>query len=218
MVTRSQILSKAVDECMKELYSLAQPHVEWEDFKQQCKDYSEEYKKIMYGNDKVKDFKKLGPKPYEFYYLPAEVMKEVCDSYVEAYRMDCQGELLSTINILKQYIQDPIKEVYTKDEDGVGQREYKHEKPLKNSILNITCDQKQTEEIYNKIEEYLDMAGNFYCWNSDLHSFNMSVYLGVSPHSKKETVIKNWKEYKGVDITIDDDVYKEDEHYYEEED
>ena len=32
------------------------------------------------------------------------------------------------------------------------------------------------------------MAGNFYNWNRDLNSFNVSVYMGPSPNSYKEAV------------------------------
>ena len=56
------------------------------------------------------------------------------------------------------------------------------------------------------------MAGNFYNWNRDLNSFNMSVYLGASPCSNKDTVIENWKKYRNQDIEIDEEQIKKD--YY----
>ena len=59
------------------------------------------------------------------------------------------------------------------------------------------------------------MAGNFFNWNRDLNSFNISVYMGPSPHTNKETVIKNWKEYRNQDIEIDEEQIKKD--YYGEE-
>ena len=52
---------------------------------------------------------------------------------------------------------------------------------------------------------------NFYEWNGDLNSFNVSVYLGPSPNSSKEAVIKNWKQYRNKDIEIDESKYKEEE-------
>ena len=53
MITRNDILCEAAERCMKELYSLAQPHINWEDFLKQNKEYRENGEK--------------GPKPYEFY-------------------------------------------------------------------------------------------------------------------------------------------------------
>ena len=40
-MTRNDVLSEAIDKCIKEFYSIAQPHVEWEDLKEQCRKYSE---------------------------------------------------------------------------------------------------------------------------------------------------------------------------------
>ena len=44
MLTRSDILGEAVDKCMKELYSYAQPHIEWNEFVDENKRYSKKYK------------------------------------------------------------------------------------------------------------------------------------------------------------------------------
>ena len=66
----------------------------------------------------------------------------------------------------------------------------------------------------NKFFKFLDMAGSFYNWNRDLNTFNMNVYLGYSPNSSKEAVIKNWKNYRNTDIEIDEEqMLKE---YYDE--
>ena len=61
---------------------------------------------------------------------------------------------------------------------------------------------------YNKFFEFLDMAGNFFNWNREINSFGMSVYLGPSPNSNKDAVIKNWKKYRNTDIEIDEDAIK----------
>ena len=72
------------------------------------------------------------------------------------------------------------------------------------------------KEIQDKFFEFLDMAGNFFNWNSELNSFYQSVYLGCSPHSNKDIVIKNWKEYRGEDIEINEEEIKK-EYYGDEE-
>ena len=43
MITRNDVLSQACDECIKELYSFAQPSVKWEDFVKACEIYTKCY-------------------------------------------------------------------------------------------------------------------------------------------------------------------------------
>jgi len=230
MVTKSEILSEAVDKCMKELYSYAVPHIEWEDFIKENKEYKD------------------GPEPYEFYYLPEEIIKNICDSYIYAYRLDGQQELLNTIEILKNYCKKPIIERYIEGENGdPGYRVYDNSDNLEKEIEDILfksiyeydlADLIESDPKYKDIEEYpeserkypknerkyvaeklqtkffefLDMAGKFYKWNGELNSFNASVYLGASPCSNKNTVIENWKKYRNKDIEIDEEQIKKE--YY----
>ena len=256
MITRRDVLSQAVDACMKELYSYVYPHVKWDDFKEECKIYSRKYKEWenyrrlehknleLYNiyNEKLgwKDksvTECIGPRPFEFYYLPKEIMKDICDSYVYAYQIDSQQELLNTISILKNYCKDPIVDKYINehtDENGnyhPGYRGYEHpdnlEKEIKKKleespIISVPPSNKEeyytelSEKLQNKFFEFLDMAGNFYNWNRDLNTFNRSVYLGPSPNSNKEDVIENWKKYRNQDIEIDEEQIKKE--YYGDED
>ena len=41
---RRELLSRAVDECLKEIYSYAEPKVEWDDFIKEISIYSNKYK------------------------------------------------------------------------------------------------------------------------------------------------------------------------------
>lgn len=230
MVTRREILIKAADDCMKELYKYAQPKVEWSDFVQQCNVYTEKYKEweaIKENRPNIQEF--CGPKPYEFYYLPNNILKEIYDSYVHAYKIDNHQELLDTIQILKDYCNKPVVDKYIEgktDEDGnkcPGYRGYDHPDNLQkqvNKLLGDFLDNKELSELVcDKFFEFLDMAVNFYNWNAELNSFGLNIYLGVSPNSNKEAVIENWKKYRGEDIVIDDDYYKKDfEELYEDED
>ena len=225
-MTRHEVLEQACDQCMKELYEYAVPHVTWEQFKKECEEYSKKYRE---WEVKRKDEWKgkpidecIGPKPFEFYYLPREIMKDICDNYVYAYDMDHKQNLLDIISILKNYCKDPIIDKYIEGElreDGTrwpGHRGYDHPDNLAvqvNDILNNKHP--ETELVVNKFFEFLDMAGNFFNWNRDLNSFNVTVYLGPSPNSNKEAVIKNWKKYRNQDIEIDENKIKE--NYYGEE-
>lgn len=255
MVTRNKVLSRAVDDCMKELYSFVQPSVSWDRFTEENEIYSkiykehEQYRKAYYDRKKYpevwekvksqyevlewnpsKSYKEcIGPAPFEFYYLPKEIMKDICDSYVYAYRIDSQQELLNTISILKEYCRKPIVdkyiEEYTDEYDNwhPGYRSYDHPNNLEEEIQKLIQEYDSSdvsEEISkkccNKFFEFLDMAGNFYNWTKDLNSFNMSVYLGASPCSNKDTVIENWKKYRNQDIKIDEKQIEKE--YYGEED
>lgn len=238
---RQTLIEEAVERCMKELYSYAQPSVGWDDFMQQNKEYMEKYRQwenyMRSKRNKDKQWEEwkqmhpdwedksidecIGLRPYEFYYLPKDVMKTICDSYVEAYEFDKQKNLEEIKDILIGYCKEPIVDAWIEEEDGHGYRGYKHPESLENELKKLVGDEKGTEA-WELMTKYLNMATDFYSWNRELNTFNGNVYLGGSPHSVKETVIKNWKEYRGRDIEIDDKVYENfhDKYYgwYDEED
>ena len=242
MITRDDVLTQAVDDCLKELYQLAVPHIEWEDFMEENKIYSKKYKiwesychskhtknehweewKQTYPNWENKTITEcIGPRPYEFYFLPREILKDICDSYVYAYRIDAQEELLNTIAILKNYCREPIIDKWIEGKDGErGYRGYEHPDNLEKGIQKLIQEydssdisKEISEKCCNKFFEFLDMAGKFYNWNRDLNAFNVSVYLGPSPNSDKQTVIDNWKKYRNKDIEIDEEQIKKE--FYEE--
>ena len=224
-MTRSKVLEMASLACLKELYSKAQPTVDWDDFMEENRLYSKAYQQwdSLYKESPEKAGSALdfcGPRPHEFYYLPQEVFKEIADSYVDAYCIDSQQDLLNIIDILKNYCLSPIKESYVKEPDGETRRGYIHPDNIKKTVqsllqafyLDSDCDSSYVaDEIIKILFEFLDDAGKFYCWNRDLNAFNTTVYLGPSPCTNKETVINNWKNYRNKDITIDDSLYIEED-------
>ena len=158
MISKSDVLNKAAIECMKELYSLAQPYIEWDEFVKENKNYSDRYKrweryfylskKESLTKEESKEFSTypkewkdkslencIGPAPYKFYYLPRNVFKEVVDSYIYAYELDKHQQLLDTIQILKDYCNKPIVDKYIEREgDQPGYRGYDHPACLKARI------------------------------------------------------------------------------------
>ena len=240
-MTRHEVIDQAITQCMKELYSYAIPHIEWEKFKKENEVYSNKYKiwenyqNYFYSKDKNPELwlqykssfpdwenksveECIGPKPYEFYYLPKEIVRDIFDSYVYAYKFDSQQELLSTILILKDYCRHPVVSKYIeKDGNNPGYRGYENPDNLEKELhqmLKEYFDDSETdsntvaEELQNKFFEFLDMAGNFYNWNSELNTFSVNIYLGASPNSNKEAVIENWKKYRNKDIEIDEEQIK----------
>ena len=122
MPTRKDILTQACDQCIEELYTKVQPTVTWEDFKQQYKEYGDKYRKWEKLENRPDITEYCGPRPYEFYYLPKEIRDEICESYIDAYRIDQHQELLNTILILKNYCREPIIDKYIEgDIDGDGE-------------------------------------------------------------------------------------------------
>lgn len=254
-MTREEVISQAVDQCLKELYKYAVPKITWEKFIEQNKLYSkcskewqeyhnawinreknpklwesfkENYKLLEWENKSEEEC--IGPKPFEFYYLPECIIKDIHDFYVDIYKFDSQQELLSTIEILKNYCKNPIITTYTVESEGNRYtRGYDHpnnlEKEIKKKleespIISVPPSNKEeyytelSKKLQNKFFEFLDKAGNFYNWNRDLNTFSTSVYLGPAPSSNKERVIKNWKQYKNKDIKINEEQIKKE--YYEE--
>ena len=239
-MTREEVINQAVDQCLKELYEYAVPKITWEKFVEENKLYNKIYEEWkQYHNaylykekypEKWESLRKqyetlewenkseeecIGPKPFEFYYLPEEIMKDICQSYIDAYRLDSQQELLNTIWILKYYCQHPTVEKYIEKEGEPGYKGYENPDNLEKELDRMI--RPYTTEIFgsdfqDKFFEFLDMAGKFFNWNRELNSFNVSIYLGPSPNSNKEAVIKNWKKYKGKDIEINEEQIKKD--YY----
>lgn len=231
---RNRVLNKAVEECLKEVYSLAQPHIDWEEFVKENKNYSNRYKawkryyelskKESLTKEELKEFSVypnawknkyitecIGPRPFEYYYLPKNITDDIVDSYIHAYKIDNHKELLDIIEILKIYCKEPIVNKYIEEE-----REYEYSDNLEKEINKLLCKQFNSPElsgisakITNKFFEFLDMAGNFYKWNGEMNNFITEVYLGVAPNTNKQDVIDNWKNYRKQDIIIDDSKYDE---------
>ena len=193
-MNRQKVLEEAVNKCMKELYSLAQPKISWEDFIEENRKYLEKEKEFEKKNKEY-----LEPKPYEFYYLPSEILKDITNSYIYSYKLDEHQDLLDIIEIIKNYCNHPLEDKQPKLEEELTEI-------VPDSILgksNIVLS------IKNKFFEFLDKIGEFYKRNSELQAFNMTIYLGASPSSNKESVIENWKKYRNIDIKIDESKYKE---------
>ncbi len=222
MMTRRDVLADAINKCIRELYSLAQPSVNYDDLIEENKAYLKREKEYcsLPEDSRPSYHEYMGPKPYEFYYLPREVFKEIADSYVDAYKFDDKQEFLDTIKLLKEYCKNPIVDKYIEgelQEDGTrcpGHRGYEYPDNLEKEINKVVDDEDISKYLQNKFFEFLDMAGNFYNFNRYLNGFNMHVYLGGTPSSNKEAVIENWKKYRNKDIEIDESKYNEEEEEY----
>ena len=191
-MTRRELLGRAVEECLEELYKYAQPEISWEDFLEKNKSYSRMYQEwekynAAYQNreeklelwERYKEAYKLfewegknrdeciGPPPFNFYFLPQDIFKDICDYYVDIYKMNGQQDLLDTIEILKDYCKKPIIDKYIPehtDEYGnhhPGYGGYEHPDNLVTKLIekfsSLEVDEKTlAEEVQDIFFEFLD--------------------------------------------------------------
>lgn len=204
MLDRNEIISKAIDDCMREMYAKSQPVGDFDQLVQDVKDGK------IDKNERI----------YERYYLSKDEFDYILQKYKDAYRFN--EEWSSNIELLEKYLREGgTKDKYIAgetDESGFtrpGYRGYEKVPPLKEQILNIVskldCSAlptKVTEDIYNKVMETIGCCKEFYKFDRENSVFSISVALGASPTSNKETVKRWWKENKGIDIKIEERIPK----------
>lgn len=191
-LSRNEIISNAILDFTKDCYKHAQPSVTWDEFLQQNREYIESGEK--------------GPRPYEFYYLPEKVFKELQEMYIDAYRIAPEFE--DDCDTILQYLEKPVRHKWIEKGTDLlsnhsGYRGFEYYTPLKEEI---------GEEAYNKVVEYIKEASEFYNKNHYYNGFLMQTSLGPTPSSNKENVIKNWKEFRDTDITINESIYNGDDY------
>lgn len=199
-LNRDIILGQAVDACMKEMYTKAQPSADLEQIVQDIKDGK------IDKNERI----------YERYYLSQEEFKYILNKYKESYRI--KKEWAPNIEVLETYLKEGgNKDKYISekiDENGFkhpGYRGYEKVAPLKDQIRKIMkdfdmsdCAQNVADEIYEKVMENIENCKDYYKFDREEDDFDFSIYLGASPTFNSESVKKWWKENKGIDIEIED--------------
>jgi hypothetical protein len=203
--SRRDLISKAVIDCLDEMYRTSQPSITWEEVEAEAK---------------------LNPEKriWEEHYLSAKKFEEIQDKYLSMYRIG--DEFKSDVTLVEEYLSKGgtrdkyIPEVI--EEDGFkhpGYRGYEAVPPIKEQIEKILNDElvsgevspfvkdairdKIVESVMNTIAD----CKEFYCFNREEIGFRFNV-SNYSPNSNIEIV----KEiYKDTDIVINEDI--EDEEY-----
>lgn len=202
MINRDKIIKEAIHNCYKEMYAKAQPSADYEQLIQDKKDG-----KI----DESKD----GP-VYIRHYLSQEEYDYILDKYLDAYRLRKEWE--SNITVLENYLENGgFKDSYVDeeiDEDGhrhPGYRTAELVSPIKDQISDIMREfdcseaaQEVGEDIYNKVMETIKNCKDFYQFDREEDKFRFTISLGHSPICNKEVVKKWWKEYKDIDLEIEE--------------
>jgi len=201
MLDREEVLCKAYEDCIREMFAKAQPSADWDNI-------IEEYKA-----GKI-DEKKDGP-IYDRHYLSAEEFKYILDKYMKAYRIE--SEWKENVDVIEEYLnKGGNKDKYIEDYDDEyghhpGYRSYEEVQPLKEHIDNIlssyigekNCKQVR-DEITNKVMELISTCKNYYSFNVDEQKFRNTVCMRCSPTGSIETVKKWWKDHYDVDIEIEE--------------
>lgn len=205
------VLETAKYLCMKEIYSRAQPKV----------DYDELLKAFFNNPQKEED------RFPDHYYINLSELKYIVDKYVSAYNFgDPWNSYLELLidNAENGYSIDKYIPAYT-DENGLyhpGYRDYDHKPKLQEQINEIIDDEEKSKEISKLFVDFINNRKDYYRHDLLRSSFNFDIYLGHSPNTNLEQVKTYWKE-QGQDIEIDprnhdNDYFYSEEHGYLEED
>lgn len=199
MLTREEILNKAFNDCMSEMYEKSQPCADWENL-------IEEYKA-----GKIKKNESF----YDRHYLSMDEFLYIRDKYKEAYNIKSHWK--DDIEVLEDYlINGGNKDKFIKDwEDEYGHhpgyRSYEEVLPLKEQILDMMKDfdssdaaAEVAENIYNKVMETIKNCKDYYKFDREENSFNIHASLGPSPCISAEIVKKWWKDNYNYDIEIEE--------------
>lgn len=197
MISRQDILIKATEDCIYEMYKWAQPSI----------DLKELIENGFEDDEKTPLWRK--------HYLSYDNYKFILDRYATAYGIVDEWD--STFELIyKQLEEGGIEDDYKPaTEDRPGYRDYKKVDPLK-MHLHIKDD-------FDVVIEYIKKIQNFFkghCLETNKYMFTIS--LGNSPSSDKKEVEEYWKEhdrldFKIKDFDIQDVIYGSDEFTSEEE-
>lgn len=203
MENRRDMISKAVIDCLDEMYRNSQPSITWEEVESEAKMNPE--KRI-----------------WEEHYLSAEQFERIQDKYLNMYRIG--DEFKADVGIVEEYLskggtKDKYIEAHT-DEYGYhpGYRGYEKVKPIKEQIENILNDELASGEvspfvkaairdkIVESIMNTIKYCKEFYCFNREEIGFRFNV-SNYSPNSNIEAVRKIYKDTDIVinEVTLDED-------------
>lgn len=173
-LTRKSVIQKAYDECLTEMYTKAQPPL----------DYMDAVRRLRNGEEVET---KLDP-IYQRHYLSQDEFHYILDKYIEAYGMSPYWKYC--VETVEEYLKKGgLKTVY-KDEGKTTVRTPK---------LIDEIGEENAEKVFALIKDCKD----FYRFDREEGDFSCAISLGCSPTSNKERVIQYWKEH-GKDITIED--------------
>ena len=200
-INRDKVIETAIHDCFKEMYAKAQPPADYDNLLEE------------YRSGKIKKDERI----YDRHYLSQEEFKYILDKYIKAYRMEKLWD--EYIEIVEDYLTNGgNKDKYIPakiDKNGFkhpGYRSTEKVKPVKEQIKDILNDYSLTNDIKTELVDKISLAiissisfcKQYYMFDREESQFSISITLGASPTSNKETVKEWWKENYNVDIEIED--------------
>ena len=189
MLTRNDVLGKAIHECLADMYRWAQPSIDID--------------KLIESGFKDSDENPL----YKRHYLSQDNFIYIRDSFKTAYGIvDDWNDTFETLidYLVKGGIEDDYRPA-TKDRPAY--RDYK-KVPALDTLIG--------KEATDKCLEHIKKCQNFYCGHSrEVNQFDMTMALGVgSPNSCAKVVEDYWHEhgkpeFKVKEFKIEDVLYDE---------
>lgn len=190
---RREMLSRAVTDCMREMYAKAQPSI----------DYDELVEKVKSG-----EIVDTNENPvYNRHYLSMQEFDYIREKWAEAYGFKPTWK--PNIELLEDYLKNGgTKDKYIPDRmDKTGfvhpsYRSYEKVKPLIEQ-LSHEIGGESAQKAYKIIMDTIETCKNFYKFDREYSDFCCSVALGASPTSNPNTVIKYWAE-RGITVEIEE--------------
>jgi hypothetical protein len=161
-MNRKDVIERAIEECITELYLRAQPSISLDELKK------------LYKKEPDKHW-------YDYFYLNQKEAEEIIEDYIIAYRI--RNEFHDDMDTVRRYLRDGgTKDKYIKPKDGSpGYRGYENTPKLSDLI---------GEEAAQQALNLIDECDNFYQPNKEESGFKFNV-LNLSPCCNIETVRKN---------------------------
>lgn len=181
MLTRNDILLECINRCITEMYKYAQPSLDFQDILEKAK------------NGEFKDDEKCPL--YSQHYLSQKNFLFIRQHYLDCYGLfDWWEDSMDTL--LDKLEKGGNKKVYRERVGNTpGYKDYEPVPPLKEII---------GEKYANKTIDLIKGYKKFFSFGCrEVNYVNMSISLGCSPCSNKQTVIDYWKSQE-VDIQIKD--------------
>lgn len=192
MLDRDVIMSRAIDECLTEMYAKSQPSG---DLKQIIAD-------VKAG--KITD----GPRDHVFdrYYLSQAEFQYILDKYANAYGF--KEHWKPDIELLESYLTEGgLKDIWVPEEmtkDGwkkPGYRSAEKVPSLLKQLQTLLENNELAEKVNDLVLENVRNCKNFYGFDREASQFSCAVALGASPTSNANTVKEYWAK-QGVDVEI----------------
>ncbi len=183
MINRNEILTKAVEDCICEMFKWSQPSI---DLKQLVEE--------GFKDDKENPL-------FDMHYLSQENFNSIRDIYAEAYGIIDDWDDTFKL-IYKQLKEGGMEDDYKPATDKrPGYRGFKRVDPLEKHL--------KTPEDFDTVLKYIEKIQSFFKGHSrELNNFNMTLFIGCSPTSNKDKVEKYWKKHGRPDFKIKEfDIY-----------